>query len=182
MDSVNKLEMVLEPREGAVKIVEDGRLDWESEGGWVLIAIVQEADARTEFVQKHIDGYMQNEQEVVPYTRTRFVLRQDPKSTLADLKDKFARAAKEDWDFRRELEDARKVLEDGDKRIEEATKELREQSGRKDRTIHTLEERVARLEEDLETQTTERDTKITELRRQLRAERKANGGAHDEHA
>jgi predicted RNase H-like nuclease (RuvC/YqgF family) len=165
MDSVNKLEMVLEPKEGAVKIVEDGELLWGSEGGWVLIAIVQEADGRTEYVQESDgNGYTHQVQKIVPYTRTRFVLRQNTESTLADLKAKFAGAAKDDWDFRREMQELKEKVEKGDERIEEATKEVRGQLRQVEREAERKQERIARLEEDVEV----RDKTITDLRKQLK--------------
>jgi hypothetical protein len=144
----NRLGLIDDPKEGAVQVVSDndmyGTVRHLSEGGWALVAILQEQGVETVSMQKSDDrGYMNTVEEAHSVTHTKYVFRENPDSTLARLKEERDAASSTARTLEGDLEKANKKLEEADKVREQAIAETAEENGRLRRQ---LEDNIAELE------------------------------------
>jgi chromosome segregation ATPase len=120
----NHIALIVDPEDGAIQIVRDqdhyGSVRHLSEGGWTLLAILQERGSETVSLQKDdANGYTKTVQEAVEVTETKLVFRQNKDNTLADLQ-----AERDEAKSRiHTLEDDIQAFKDEQKSVEESVEE-----------------------------------------------------------
>jgi chromosome segregation ATPase len=90
MTHENHVALLDAPQEGAVRVVSGtdlyGTVHHLSEGGWTLVAILQEKGTETvNLTRDDPNGYTKTIQEAVEVTETKYVFRENVDSTLASL-------------------------------------------------------------------------------------------------